>query len=627
MEAIDTPNRQSITAVVLDGSVEDAKKAMHASKDSAMHAAAYAYVIWVHTFTKSAKHPLTEWRDAQIKAFNKAVVTHNMEQKDLRNRVQSYIDKSLPPDDLVNRVASNEDEQKLIDDEKALLAVLSQRSDKDWSNDRMVSINIKANTKATTFSAIVKIVFGFNRASQASLVSRYATVLSWIEKRFGEQPFMTVAEHVKKIVAAMTKDGGFEVALSNERNPHVAVDDHDGYDGEDTDVVAKAINEKVKAAIAGAPETASATSAAIHSQGDVVMMIGRYDQGQIKFVGEVALNDDELDATVERLKNPVLSPVSPSTEFLHTLFDFGELIETGRNTDKTVDDAPHSDFHKASKAATLRQVGSERTQVVVSGVYVDASIVVYGTPNDPTISLGAPQHYLRMDDKSRKALERMLRDRAARRLADIAPDYAPKLANDKPALSRIAWNLTNSALAAAQRPNAVRPYFWNDMANRSVTPLDLDNFKPQFEVAITIQDLRDAYTRFFIKWQDKAPGKDFKKLVSLNFNNQSLTLKCPGEEDVSVGIIGRVTAISEMQFRPRDLQRLVEKLIRQPVDEFKLAGDKTGLLGVSWSDAYADYEVYVPICGNDGRLISRRVAQMVDPATVNTQDGSAQDAA
>ena len=619
-------NRQQVTDAVLEGSVNDAKQALHASKDSAMHAAAYAYVVWVHTSAKSAKQTLKDWRGSQIEAFNEDVDAHNKDQKELRKRVQNYLDKALAPDDLVNRVGADENEQKLINSEKAYLAELSLRSDKDWSNDRMVPINTKANTKAATFSAIVKIVFGFNHASQASLVSRYATVLSWIEKRFGEKQFMTVADHVKEIVAAMHKDGGFEVALNNERNPHVDDDANDDYDGEDKGVVAKAINAKVKAAIAGATSTVSIPSAANHTQGDVVMMIGRYDQGQIKFVGEVALNDNELDVAVERLKNPVLSFVSPSTEFLHTLFDFGELIETGRKTDKTVDDAPHGDVLKSSKAATLRQVGG-RTEVVVSGVYADASIVVYGTPSDPTICLGAPQHYLRMEDGSRKALERMLRDRAARRLADIAPDYAPKQANGKPAVSPLAWNLTNSALVAAQRPNAVRPYFWNEMANRAVPPLDLDNFKPQFEVAISIRDLRDAYTRFLSKWQGKASGKELKKLVSLKFSNQSLTLKCPGEEDVSVGIVGQVAAFAEMQFRPRDLQRLVEKLIRQPVDEFKLAGDKTGLLGVSWSDAYADYAVYVPICSNDGRLVSRRVSQMVDPATVNTQDDAAQTAA
>jgi hypothetical protein len=52
-------------------------------------------------------------------------------------------------------------------------------------------------------------------------------------------------------------------------------------------------------------------------------------------------------------------------------------------------------------------------------------------------------------------------------------------------------------------------------------------------------------------------------------------------------------------------------LARRDWSDYKLSGDPSGLLRISWSDQYGEYSIHLPTVGTDGKLQSRRVGPML----------------
>jgi hypothetical protein len=201
----------------LEKTLDRARWLYSASKSTAMKAAAHAYVVWLHTSGELATKSLTIWRDEQIAKFNDRAKAENDKIADDKPRAMALKAGPLPANDPTNQPAKSPEDQKKIDDDKARLAERSQWTETDWKNARYVTID--AESKAADPATIVKLVFDFKHSWQASLVSRYASVLNWIHKRFASVPFVSVKAHVKAIVNAINVEGGFESALTNARNP------------------------------------------------------------------------------------------------------------------------------------------------------------------------------------------------------------------------------------------------------------------------------------------------------------------------------------------------------------------------------------------------------------------------
>jgi hypothetical protein len=366
-----------------------------------------------------------------------------------------------------------------------------------------------------------------------------------------------------------------------------------------------------------------------HEAGKFVMMAGRYDNGQINVLGSYAVNDDEINDVVERLNNPSLIPVSPSTEFLHTAFDFGGLVETGRMTNKTEANSPNGEYLKEARAMTLRTTDDGGAQLVASGLYSEVSVVVYARPVASAIELGASAQCLQLDARGRKSLELLLKDRSARCLGKIEPVTTPTRSDGTPAVSPLAWRLTNSALTAKNRKNGELKFYWNSMANRIYKPNHVIGFAPTAAALITRAALEAAYDNFLHQWKGKTDKKQLSRLITLTFNGQDVVLSSPAVPNHTIAVSPLEAGVTRVTFRPRDLHNLVEKLVKQPVESFEVAVDPNGLLQVKWADNHGAFEVYVPTCTAEGQLIARCVGQMrpTDPATETPVEAIAQVAA
>ena len=419
-----------------------AKKHHAASKDSAAEAAAHAYVIWRDTLGPGADAMLTQQMITWIDGENEKIADHN---------------KGLAED------------TKLKKDEKLKLR----------------QVPITAREGASRFTVIVKYVFGFVRAADASLVARYAKVLEWIDGQFGN----VVINSTDEIVSAIKKAGGFEDVLAAARckvQPASKID---------RDRKMEAIRKLAQQAVQGA-ETKTELNVVLETDEAVVVLLGRYENGTLAVVADRVLDPAEISAWLPEFRDDVRMPVDDRTEFLARLLDMGQLVAEGAVTEYTEHDTVTGSKLREERLVTLRSNDTNEAEFVVSACRTEASIIVKAVAA-PKIGIVAPVSPLVIGADIRAALDAWIVDRDERSLVSIKID-GPRNDNDLPI-----WTAVNEAFGDSDGANV--DVDWDALSHRRHMPVDEDGFRASIITNVT---------RAALKELDREAFADEKKLMN-----------------------------------------------------------------------------------------------------------------
>jgi hypothetical protein len=392
---------QPITIDEIQANIDKAQHCFVSSKDSAAEAGAHTYIVWLETMSPLANADAKDWIKKQIEDRNIAIDVHNAAEKSERKRVRDYLAGKLKEDD----------------GESARLTNLAKLTDDEWAARRKVCVEARAN--ANDFTTIVKFVLNFERPADASVISRFATVLEWIHARFDGVEIQDTSE----IVTAIKDAGGFEMVLIEQRNKGESGGSKGAeereIEAEERKIIEEAIAAKAKAAVQTAPAIATIDMQISDANQDIVVLIGRYVGGKIEVVDNIPLEAGEVDSMVSRISDDLLPPADESTEFIARVLALGDIVAEGKATEKTRDGTVMGEKLVEQRTLSLLPDGEENTQLVISALHADSSAVIKATPEPSRVSLGKVRVPMMMLWESSRILQTKLRDRDNRRLIDI----------------------------------------------------------------------------------------------------------------------------------------------------------------------------------------------------------------
>lgn len=532
-----TRTAQIITDKTVQLDIDAAVHCHSTSKGKAAEAAAHIYMVWHATLSPGAESTVRTWMQERIANRNKEIIAHNKE-VDTAN-------KDLP---------------------------------KDQRLPRQMKVETKAG--ANSFTEVVKFVLDFRQQTEASLVSRYAAVVSWIHDRFASATIGDVTE----ITDAIRTVGGFEAAVTAYRNRGDA-------DGEDTKAQAlarKKAEEKALEALLfrtvrdAANNNASVQSyaASTESNSGMVIALGRNNAGTIELVGTVPLPSEGSDALLG-LFAPVLGPKTPAaTRFLATVLDLACLVEQGRPSQ-----------YKENNIAAGRTLKEERVlsltpdSLIVSARYADACVVLRAKPQT-LVQLGRPTEPVFLDKTDTDRLALYFANKSIRPLTTLQSTHSP---------GGYRWQVS--------RNNTTTDYAWTAVNDLTHKPLMVDAFSAACSVNIDTEKVASLLEK--LKVWAKVKSDKAKKTVALTFEQGHVRYDMEGDETVLLEATGEVPSPQQLRFRPKDLLALTERLVDLSAGEFALAVGDRGTLRVSWSDDFGSYELYQPTLNGRGHLDDR----------------------
>ena len=546
---------RKVTAAYIADTIKKANTSFLLSKDAAAEAVAHAYQVWNDTMSPRAHIDCKHWLDAAIARRNEEIDQHNKEEKELK--------KSAP----------------------------DTYTKQEWAGRREVLI--KDRKGGSQFIKLVKFVFDLVRPSDSSIISRYATVLDWVHATFNGQPVTDIA----MIVEAINDTGGFEVVLKQQRGtPRASVQDTN-----DQDAIAKAIVAKSKTFLAQAEAKAKFPMAIEHAKDGIVMFVGRYVGGIVEVVADMPFDNDQHDRVMTEFIDKNLLHSSNDVEFIANVLNLGSLISEGQSSNVVIAGLTSGKKEPVQRVLTAMPNHTSGLELMVSARFVEASVIIKAIPNPDCINLGHVSMPLMLEWEDTVALAKAVKSRAERCLLNITANWD----DDSACL-----NLTNAALTSINSPKAECEYSFVSLEDLSHRPCDVDGFKPQFAVDVTLADLQSLYDGFLADWKTTKAGSKNKKHVTLVLNANQMAWQLDGKDDHVIPVSNATKARMTMKFRPRDLHDLVDKLIALRAVGVQIKGDSGGLLCVSFSDAVGDYKIYLPTATSDHQLEHRRVAEV-----------------
>lgn len=583
------------TAATVTAEIGEARKSFTLSKDSAAKAAAHVYMVWLATLGEDANSQMKQWLGKAVEAANTAIETFNAEQDKLKSRAEKLKDGKLDADDAavmpVKTKAEREVQEKIVAELEAVAAM----STKDFKALKKVAIELDGNE--LTFIGFTRYVLDLTLAIDTSSVSRYATVVRWVHNHFKDEAPLDADQ----IVAAIKAIGGFEAALEAKRNPEDAGGGGDDEAAEDLKVRREVLIGDAKEAIKKAPAKATFTMDVEGAPQGIVALLGRIVDGKVEVVGQLPVAEGEVDATVAKFCDAKALPTDASADFLAKVIDLGQLVAQGSKTAKTTDGKKGGVALKAERALTAVATDKGGLQLVVSARYASSSVIVKATPTAKLVKLGAVTTAVSLSPEQQAALAKSIISHEDRRLVALTA---------KPKAKVLTWVTTDRALAAKSRANAVKDYGFEEVANQPEKPLDVDGFKPEVSVTVSVNSLRELNEKRLAVWRKDNAADKTKRNMKLTFAKGQLTYVIDKDDPLSIKTKGSMSGVHALNFRPRDICDVVAKLLATGAPSFDVHADASGMLRFGWSDKLGNYEVYLPTVTSDNTLNPKRVEQM-----------------
>lgn len=556
----------------MEGFIGEAKREYANQKSSAMKSAAYAYLTWHYGASEHSEPDMRKWLGEQIDKANKGVEKFNSDVDNDKRRAKE--------------LAENKINEELTDEEKARLTALHKRNTVQWAQAKQVKIDARAG--ASKFTCVVKYVFGFVKPADASLVSRYAKVLEYIEQHKEE---LSGVFTVDAIVALLDAAGGFEAALEKARSTEPA----------NSDKVRAATLTKIKEAMDRVDDSNELAITAKYDTNGYVFLVGRSTATGVTICGQLDIsNDNEAEELLFKIDEDVIGSAEPTVDFMARVVSIGELVREGREGNVTKDGTSAGEKHKVTRTYSLTNFGGKQN-MVVSARYGEASAVVHAWPK-PEIVVGTVEEGQGLLlDPSTSSMATKLFSNAARRLlmtVNVGPGDP-----DAP----VHWELVTDLNGDEETTS----FAWKSMYHQLHCPIDMRHFDPNSKITLTHADLRQVYSEYLHEWlgtkkDDKKVGKPLT--VAFDGINFAVGHEAFGHKSYAFG--SKQEAFVSLQMRPRDVVDLFRKLIELNVPHVALHGDTDGLLAASWGDNVGDYIIYLPTIDKRGGLDRTCLGQM-----------------
>lgn len=562
---------QLATADDMLGFISSAQLDYANSKTSAMKSAANAYLVYHHGESACAAPEMRLWLDQQIATRNGEIDKFNGDVDNDKRRAKKLAERTL--------------NEEISDEEKSRLTALHTRTSSEWAKAKRVKI--EGREGASAFTRIVKFVFGFDKPADASLVSRYAKVLEYIEQHKDE---LAGELTVDAIVALLNNAGGFEAALEKARNPEAANDD----------MVRTATLNKIKEAVDRAGSGTEIAFKTKHQQNGYVFLLGRPSANGVRVCGELAINDNEAEALLLKIDQDVIGSAEPTVEFMARTVSIAELVRDGRDSGITKDGTQAGEKYKVARTYSLTHFdGTQR--MVVSARYAQASAVVHARPK-ASVHLGdvEPGQAALLNANASADITKLFGNAARRLLMSVN-------AVQGDAAVPVRWTVCTDLGGATSETE----FDWTSMYAEAYCPVDKRQFEAKCTVNLKPAHIRAIYEEYLHDWgKAKKDDKNVNKPLTVSFNGETFTVghEVYGFKSFSVG--DKLGSPVSLQMRPRDIVDLFKKLIEFDVQQCVVQGDPDGLLAVSWCDDVGDYTVYMPTVEKRGGLSDKCLGQM-----------------
>jgi hypothetical protein len=246
----------------------------------------------------------------------------------------------------------------------------------------MKLMNIDAKASASEFTEIVKWVLGLTSPDHRSIISRYATVLSWLQTALKDTPIHGVDD----IISVLESAGGFEKALLEQRNVKT---------GEDQDAKLEKTKrektiERVKSVVTSAPRKTTIDLEPRFAHGDLVVMLGYSRGGKVDVIAELDTAPNEFNDIISRIDDEDLLPTNDNCELVNRVMHLGELIRVGETLEGSNDDKDSGKPKKSERLMIVKPVGPDKSELIVTARHAKSSIVIHAYPKQPGL-LGVPK--------------------------------------------------------------------------------------------------------------------------------------------------------------------------------------------------------------------------------------------
>ena len=322
-----TASSQSVTSDLVLDQMDQARAGYTLAKDGAAKAAAHAYMVWLNTLSGQALSDIKKWFEGEIATENAKITKHNAEEAILKDRVRRLKNGTLRKDDPLREEPKNKAERDQQEADRAERKTLFDLDDKAWAKRKQIGIEL-GNDLMLSFAAVVRFTFQLKGTNEASVVSRYASVLAWVDDHFEG----TVPADANEVVDAIKAVGGFEAALQDYRgNTTSAMTDEDA---EDRKIQRDAIAAEVTDAVISAPAKGVVALGDMLPVNGLVTLIGRVVNGQVEVVGQLPSSEAEINAALLQIRDGSLLPTHAASDFVARTLALGQIVQEGAKTAK-----------------------------------------------------------------------------------------------------------------------------------------------------------------------------------------------------------------------------------------------------------------------------------------------------
>jgi len=273
--------------------IETARNHFFAAKDSAIEAAAHAALIWRKT---KRNNGAAEFVENEINRLNEEIRLHNEAMDDKRAQEETRLRVQFAKD------ATGDELEQLVSAGLPNEAV--------WELGRKVEIEAKNGASPATL--IVKFIFRFDKAGDASNTSRYSAALEWIETN------CAAANDVADIVSSVKAAGGFDKVVGLQRlvrksssvvQSNSEADDNDGADEDAGSAQVPAVDWT-----ATSPALKAFRLKLPNQPDGLVLLLGRYQSGKVEIIKTSPIPEDALATVVNYFNAPTGASAEPQPQ-------------------------------------------------------------------------------------------------------------------------------------------------------------------------------------------------------------------------------------------------------------------------------------------------------------------------
>jgi hypothetical protein len=475
--------------------------------------------------------------------------------------------------------------------------------DKDLSEDeKKEQQRMKAEGRDGTseFTAMVKLIFKFDKPSHASQVNKYCNALEWAHREFadGKVDLGIHGDIRDRIVAA----GGVTRVSELHRKRQIE-ETSNATSVQDEKEIKKAVIETGRSSLKALPIAATIAKGSAVSHDGLFLLLGRQNGADIEVVEVANAEADDIDRLVRQRRGVNKTDVDEGLELIGRVLDIGKIVKEGKST-ITLNSGSSQGGHGTdiNRNLTLRATDAGQPELIVSANRTTASIVVRAVSKNGALATPPATVYLKTED--RKEFEKMFSDWQRRRLYDLKFTKSPMTQAGTAAKSPLMTEAISKVLKDENEKPRSTSFYWPELDKLTQKPLDLAaSFQSNFSAEVSVLQLEHLFEAFLVEWGNMSQEKKRKdQVLEMRLDGVKLELSSNEAKEVEIDVDTGNTGTFILPFKVSDLYAVFDQLRKQPTETFTFVGDDTGMLKIVWEDELANYDVCLPTVMDGGQL-------------------------